>query len=74
MLLVIIRTSFTPLPDETPGEFVSEVLSLYVRFTPLLDEAPGVIGVEVELDGITLDGALGISGVVSVSSALGFGF
>ena len=64
---------FTPLPDETPREFGSAVLSLYVRSTPLLDEAPGEIGVEFELDGITPDEAAGISGVVNVSSALGIG-
>ena len=44
---------------------------MYVRFTPLFDEAPGEIGDEVELDGITPDGAARISGVVNVSSALG---
>ena len=48
-------------------------ISPCARFTVLPDETPGEIGVEVELDGITPDGALGFSGVVSVSSALGTG-
>ena len=61
------------LPGGTPREFGSAALPLYVRFTPLLDEAPGEIGVEFELDGITPDGAAGISAVVNVSSALGIG-
>ena len=64
---------FTPLPDETPGEFGSAVLSLCVRFTPVLHEAPEEVGTGVELGGFKLDGTTGISGGVSVSSALGIG-
>ena len=47
---------FKPLPDETPGEFGSAVLSLYVRFPPLLEQAAGEIGIEVELDEVEPDG------------------
>ena len=60
-------------PDEAPSESGDAVLSLYGRFTPLLKGAPGEIGDELELDKVEMDGTAGISGWVSVSSALGKG-
>ena len=56
-----------------PVSRVAPLHQAYVCFTPLLEETPGEIGIGVELDGVELEGTAGISGGVSVSSALGIG-